>query len=40
MYHGENSMGLVPGPFEEALPDWFEFIRCGGFCPVMINGAP
>lgn len=39
MYHGENSMGLVSGLFEESLPDWFGFIKCGGLCPRVINGA-
>lgn len=37
LYNGENSMGLVPEPFEDSLPDWFRFIRCGGLCPLMIN---
>lgn len=39
MYHGENSMGLVSGLFEESLPDWFGFIKCGGLRPRVINGA-
>lgn len=32
-------MGLVSGPFEESLPDWFGFIKCGSFCPTVINNA-
>lgn len=34
------SMGLIWGTFEESLPDWFGFIRCGGLCPMVINVAP